>query len=114
MQMSGMIFFGGDGGVRTKGDGTYRMDDTEVGEYELVVSHASRAMDERVRVTLTPGDVELHVDLPSTIIEGLVVNQDGDPVEGVQVSVHQPRGVRRRGMAMILADVAAASELEST
>ena len=90
MRMEGMFFLGGGGGVRTKGDGSYRMNESEVGEYELVVSHASRVMDEYVRVTLTPGEVELHVDLPSTIIEGVVVDQDGEPVEGVQVSVRQP------------------------
>ena len=105
MRMEGMVFYGGGGGgggVRTKGDGSYRMNESEVGEYELVVSHASRVMDEYVRVTLTPGEVELHVDLPSTIVEGVVVDQDGEPVEGVLVSIQQPGASMLTGMAMIM------------
>ncbi len=101
LQRRQMVFFMGGNDVQSKADGSYRMEDAEVGVYELVVSHPLRAMDEYFRVTLTPGEVELNIDLPSTAIEGVVVNQDGDPVEGAEVVVRRAGDSAQGGVAMI-------------
>ena len=79
------IFGGGGGEERTKGDGSYRMNEKPVGEYELLVNHAGRAMQEAFRVTLAPGESEFNVDLSMTGIEGYVFDDEGRPVEGAKV-----------------------------
>ena len=91
------------GGERTKGDGSFRLEERVVGEYLLIVSHASRAMDEFVRVSVRAGESEVHVDLPTTAIEGIVVDDQGRPVAGASVAV-QRQGEQniRQGVAMIM------------
>ena len=85
-------FAGGDLDSRSKGDGSYRMKEKSAGEYELLVSHATRAMQERFRVTLTPGEVEFNVDLSLTGISGVVLDELGQPVAGARVRVARPGG----------------------
>jgi len=97
------VFFMGGSDVQSQADGSYRMEEAKFGEYELVVSHPLRAMDDHFRVSLSAGEVELNVDLPSTAIEGVVVNQDGDPVEGAEVTVRRVGDPAQGGMAMIMA-----------
>ena len=92
--MGEMMFFAGFGGggldKRSKGDGSYRMKEKAAGEYELFVSHATRAMQERFRVTLTPGEVKFDVDLSLTGLAGIVLDEFGQPVPGAKVSVSKP------------------------
>ena len=83
------IFFGVDDDVQSGSDGSFRLKDHKVGEYELVISHPRRVMDDKVRLTLTPGEMELNVDLHVTAIEGVALDQDGEPVEGLEVTIQR-------------------------
>ena len=83
------IFFGVEDDVQSGSDGSFRLKDHKVGEYELVISHPRRVMDDKVRLTLTPGEMELNVDLHVTAIEGVALDQDGDPVEGLEVTIQR-------------------------
>lgn len=82
--------FVGTAGVRTKGDGSFRMEAKTVGEYELIITHHSREMDDYVRVSVRAGETEVSVDLPATAIEGVVVDDGGRPVAGASVVVRRP------------------------
>jgi protocatechuate 3,4-dioxygenase beta subunit len=104
--MGEMMFFGsfGGGGLekRSKGDGSYRMKEKAAGEYELLVSHSTRAMQERFRVTLTPGEVKFDVDLSLTGLAGIVLDEFGQPVPGAKVSVSKPGALDMSNDVVIL------------
>ncbi|MCH2107418.1 MAG: hypothetical protein MK291_12335, partial [Planctomycetes bacterium] len=96
-----MVFFeGGGGGIESGSDGSYRMEERQVGEYELIISHPRRAMEDTIRVSITSGEVELDVDLPATAIEGVAVDQDGEPVPGLEVAVHRVEDPSAGGVGM--------------
>lgn len=104
--MGEMMFLGGfpGGGLekRSKGDGSYRMKEKAAGEYELLVSHSTRAMQERFRVTLTSGEVKFDVDLSLTGLAGLVLDEFGQPVAGAKVSVSKPGALDMMNEVVIL------------
>jgi protocatechuate 3,4-dioxygenase beta subunit len=78
--------FGNEGReARTDGRGEYLIDGVEVGEYDLDVRHASRAMASERSARVREGENRLDVDLSVAIVEGRVLGTDGKPLAGVRV-----------------------------
>ena len=72
----------------TTANGRFRLPAVPHGEYELAISHRSRAMVNRVPVVIGPGLPELVIALADTTFSGTVVSRPGDkPLAGVRVQV---------------------------
>jgi Carboxypeptidase regulatory-like domain len=93
---------GGDPEVRTNGSGEYRLDDLEVGDYTLRVTHPARAMAYDVPVEIVEGQGELDVDLPVSLVRGRVTGPDGKPLAGVRVQAERNEGGPRRVMRQVV------------
>jgi protocatechuate 3,4-dioxygenase beta subunit len=106
-----MPFGGGGPSVQTDGQGRYRIEDVEPGEYTLTVRHPSRAMESEELVVVRDVDLHHDVDLSVAIVEGKVTDAAGKPLAGVRVwpARAQPQGGRQivRVMAFATADGAA-------
>lgn len=91
--------FGNSNRATTDGDGRFELGETNLGAHVLTVDHTSRAMPYELDVMLAAEAESMRVDLPITIVEGRVRDEDGHPVEGAEV-----RGVipRRSGMRMMI------------
>ncbi|MEM6572384.1 MAG: carboxypeptidase-like regulatory domain-containing protein, partial [Planctomycetota bacterium] len=89
-----VLMFGGGGpradSARTLSDGSFELEDVEPGSYTLVVSHPDRAMADRFPLTVVPGDTRADVDLELAIVEGIVVDDTGEPISGARVSARAP------------------------
>jgi protocatechuate 3,4-dioxygenase beta subunit len=79
--------FGGGGGpkAQTDGQGRYRLEGVEPGEYTLTVRHPSRAMESEETVSVREVDLHHDVDLSVAIVEGKVTDAAGKPLSGVRV-----------------------------
>lgn len=84
---------GGAGGSRTKSDeeGLYLLTDLPAGEHSVRVSHKGRAMPSTMTVTLQDGENRFDIDLSMTTLRGVVLDSNGKPVAGAEVSVAQKR-----------------------
>ena len=82
-----MVFmgFGGDGGVKTDGNGVFTLDDAKTGATKLVVTGPSRAMSYTQPIDVLEGENKVEIDLPSCSVEGRVVDDKGAPVAGAKV-----------------------------
>ncbi len=78
---------GGGSSARADGDGNYELADLPVGEHRLRIAHRDRAMSTMVSVNVTEGESTFDIELDATVIFGRVVDSDGKPVEGAQISV---------------------------
>jgi protocatechuate 3,4-dioxygenase beta subunit len=76
---------GGGPQAETDGEGRYRLEGVEPGEYTLRVRHSSRAMAAEVELVVGDADVRRDVDLSVAIIEGSVTDGAGQPLAGVRV-----------------------------
>ena len=96
------IFGGGGPSTRTDGDGYYIFEDVKPGEYTLEISHPTRVLVANRDLELRERGGEVHerfdVDLSISIIEGRIVDQNGDPVAGVEV--HAEREVADQAVVM--------------
>ena len=62
-------------------------------EYTIRVTHATRVMPFDVECTLLVGDNKRSVELPVSIVEGKITDEDGEPMAGVTVrAVEQEAG----------------------
>lgn len=86
--------------TRTDSRGRYELAGIPVETYELEVSHATRHMPWRAAIDVEAGEERFDVDLPVTIVEGLVTDHRGEPVAGARVSAERDRG-QQRGPRMI-------------
>lgn len=90
--MEHMMFFGfgGEDSGESISDskGRYRFEDVKPGEYTLRVSHATRVMDSDVVVNVMSDPTRFDVDLAITVLEGTVVDEAGNPIEGVSVAAY--------------------------
>jgi hypothetical protein len=82
--------------AKTDGEGRFSFDAVELGRYELVVRHATRAMPSRYPVEVDSSSLEFDVDLPLSILEGRVLDIAGKPVQGARVSAERKRAEGER------------------
>lgn len=91
--------FGSSNRVTTDSDGHFELGESSPGAHVLTVDHASRAMPYELDVVLAAESESMRVDLPITIVEGRVRDEEGHPLAGAEV-----RGVipQRGGMRMMI------------
>ncbi|MEM6571609.1 MAG: carboxypeptidase-like regulatory domain-containing protein [Planctomycetota bacterium] len=106
--MAGMLSFGPRGPQAvTDARGEFRFDDVEEGEYEIVLAHPTRVMDEVRPVEAEGAETVVEIDLDVTIVEGTVVDEAGEPVVGAVVRPEraQPRGgTQQMSIAIMVTD----------
>ena len=71
----------------TNQNGLYEIASIPVREYSLIVKHPDRAMPAILKVKLQPGDNRFDATLALTSLEGRVVDANGDPVMGANLTV---------------------------
>lgn len=71
--------------TKTSSTGAYRFEDVKAGEYELTVSHRTRALPTTLDVDLDEGENERDVDLAINRVTGRVTDPAGEPVAGARV-----------------------------
>lgn len=71
--------------ARCDGDGRYRLERIEPGEYTAVIRAPSRAGPHEVAVRIEPGENRLDLDLGVAILEGRVLDPEGRPLAGISV-----------------------------
>lgn len=81
--------FGRGGAPRATSDGrgAFTLEAVRAGTWTLRVSHAARAMDALLPVTIVEGDNELEVTLDLAVVEGRVTDEEGGPVVGATLRV---------------------------
>jgi hypothetical protein len=101
MSMMGMPGSGGPT-AKTDGLGRYRFENAKAGDWELKVSHPTRAMDEVLELSLLEGENERDISLGVAIVEGHVVDEQGEPIAGARVKAEraQPRGRQQMRFAL--------------
>ncbi len=91
-EFGGAMFGFGGGGLSAKTDskGEFRIEGADVGEYDVIVTHSSRAMSSEFGAELIEGENDMGtLDLFVCILEGRVTNQEGDPIEGVRIEAQK-------------------------
>ncbi len=83
--LSGLPGMGGGMNATSDGAGRYAFDDVKEGEYKLVIDSSNRAMPSEFEVDIVDRTVELNVELPISIVEGRITDEDGEPLAGVEV-----------------------------
>jgi len=97
---------GGGTSTVTDASGRYGFEDLKVGEYELEVTHASRAMPASFETLVGEGDNKQNIDLPVAVVEGRVTDEAGKPLPGIRVQARRGDGAEQRAMrfAFVVAD----------
>ncbi|MCA8941111.1 MAG: carboxypeptidase regulatory-like domain-containing protein, partial [Planctomycetes bacterium] len=94
---------GGSQSARTDEDGEFKIEDVDVGEARLRLTHSSRAMPTTIAILVVEGETRHDLELRSTKITGRIVDASGDPVAGARVSAHvanpRPPDASRAGMS---------------
>jgi hypothetical protein len=72
-------------------DGTFTLTDIVPGDYIVLARHADLAMVVRTEVTVEVGDNSATIELPSTALEGRVLDDEGAPVVGAAISIGRAR-----------------------
>jgi protocatechuate 3,4-dioxygenase beta subunit len=83
-----MVFWGGQNdplATLTDVNGEYRFSKVRAGPYVLEITHGSRKMVARQPVVVEAPPRVLEIDLDVAIIEGRVVGEDRNPIEGIEV-----------------------------
>ncbi|QDU68084.1 carboxypeptidase-like regulatory domain-containing protein [Engelhardtia mirabilis] len=88
---SPMLRLPGMGGpsARTDADGRYEIEGIQPGEYEIEVTHATRAMPYTLETELSDPQERLDLDLPLTVVAGRIVDKHGEPMAGVVVEAKE-------------------------
>ena len=89
---------GGGASATTDARGRFRLEDVEGGKSKLVISHATRAMDYEHPFEVEPGENEVNLDLGVTIVEGVVLDHEGEPLAGAKVKVGRKESSGSRTM----------------
>ncbi len=76
----------------TDANGEYRLESVALGEYELVVTHAGRAMPHTAALTLRSGENRADVELSLSIVEGRISDAEGQPLAGIRVRAERAQG----------------------
>lgn len=72
---------------RSDFDGTFTLTDIVPGDYIVLARHPDLAMVVRTEVTVEAGDNSATIELPSTSLEGRVLDDEGVPVVGAAISI---------------------------
>ncbi|MEZ5979385.1 MAG: carboxypeptidase regulatory-like domain-containing protein [Planctomycetota bacterium] len=89
----GFVDFGGGPSAKTNGEGHYRLEGVQPGDYELRVTHPDRASPDSRDVTIVGGvENRVDVDLALNGISGTVRDEEGRPVAGLSVRVERATG----------------------
>lgn len=75
----------GDASSTTDGSGRYSIERVKPGDYTVVVRHPTREMDFTEDVTISAGENQLPLELPIAIVEGRVIDAEGQPIAGAKV-----------------------------
>ncbi len=81
--------------AKTNGRGVAKLENLAVGEYDLIITHPTRAMHESVRTFVTPDGKPVPVDLSTPFLEGRVTTADGRPSTNALVMVVDSDGFNR-------------------
>ena len=87
--MMGMMDRGGSNRDQSDEDGKYSLTDLPSGDHSLRITHKGRVMPYTMAVTLRDGDNQFDIDLSMTTLLGVVVDGNGNPVVGAEVTVAQ-------------------------
>ncbi|MEE8468085.1 MAG: carboxypeptidase regulatory-like domain-containing protein, partial [Planctomycetota bacterium] len=93
---------GGGTSVTTDSAGRYSFDDLKLADYDVEITHSSRAMGFEAEIDLLEGDNKLNIELPVCILEGKVTDENGEPLEGARVTVSRKQALSRGGMRMVM------------
>lgn len=98
MDNIGGLGLGGGGPLSDKSGrkGDYAIEDVEVGLYTLRVTHKDWAMPQEFEVRVGEGVNQLDVDLSMCILAGRILNKQGEPIAGAEVSVTENSDVPTR------------------
>lgn len=99
----------GGSNAKTDGQGRYTLANIESGDYTLTVRHPTRAMPTEYDVHVGDDDVRYDVELPISIIEGRVTDEQGKPLAGLKVWAERAKEDRAPGargvmISMVMAD----------
>ncbi len=83
--MMAMLRGGSGPEATTDGRGEYRLENVEVGEYVVSVTHPDRTMPAERELTLDQEERRFDIDLSVAILEGRVSDEMGNPLAGVRV-----------------------------
>lgn len=87
-----MPFFDEGTKAETDGSGEYALENVTVGEYTISVTHPSRAMAHESELRVGSGETRENVDLPLSILEGRVTNEEGKGVSGLRIRAEKQSG----------------------
>ncbi len=87
----------------TDGQGRYRLEGVEPGEYTLTVRHPTRAMPTELDLLVREGDLRQDVELSVAIVEGRVTDAEGKALAGVRVRPERARPRGRQTMVRMMA-----------
>ncbi len=93
MDSVGSLSFGGTGDASEKTDtkGRYTLNGVEVGLYNLRVTHPDWAMPQEYEVFIQEGSNKMDLDLSVCILQGRILDTQGEPVAGAEVSVGEEK-----------------------
>lgn len=99
------FFMPNQGGTTTDGMGRFKMERVKPGEYTIAIEHASRVMEYSEPITLGVGPETYSVDLPITIVEGRVLDVEGQPIQGAKVeAIKAQEPSTTRAVSMFISD----------
>jgi len=87
-------------------EGAFSVEGLKVGDYEVRIDHPSRVMTSTFELSVREGENRESWDLPLAILEGRVVDSDGEPAVGVTVKPKRyeepggPRGMMVAGFVV--------------
>lgn len=87
-----MPFFDEGPKAETDGTGEFALENVSVGEYVLSVTHPSRAMASDTDVRVASGETRENVELPLSILEGRVTDEEGKGIAGLRVQAERRSG----------------------
>ncbi len=82
---------GGGPRAETDGQGRYRLEGIEPGEYTLCVRHSTRAMPVELEIRVREIDLRQDLELSVAVVEGRVSDEQGKPLAGVRVRPERAR-----------------------